>query len=140
MIIGAIIAMVLLDVGALVVIRRRRAMLISSLRLRRLRRVLWVAGGLLGLAVVALPWRYDAETWILGFPVPGAIFELWTNAKGESFWADFVGPITPLLLAVDLLLCVWLPQSALATILLLRRPQGEPTANKPLQPTGSAGG
>jgi hypothetical protein len=120
MIYGAIIGVILLDIGSLVVIRRRRSRLRSSGALRRLRRLLWVVGIVLAVASVIFPWPYDTKTRILGFPIPGVVFELWTNSKGESFWADFVGPLSLPVLGVDFVLCVFLPQVVLAVVLIVR--------------------
>jgi hypothetical protein len=72
-------------------------------------------------------WYYDAETRIMGFPLPGVVWELWTNGKGEQFWADFGGPLTLPFLAVDLGLCAMLPQAILAAVLVYRVGRKETT-------------
>jgi hypothetical protein len=137
--VGLTATVVLLDVSALVTIYLKRATLRSSPRLQASRVWLWVLGVVLAVASVGVTWPYDSETRILGFPLPGVVWELWTNGKGEQFWADFVGPQTLPLLAADFALCLFLPQAILAAILICRTKQNE-QPNKPLQPTGSAGG
>lgn len=120
MIIGAIIGVILIDIGSMVIIRRKRSGLRSSDLLQRLRWVLWALGVVLAVASVTVTWPCDAETRLLGFPIPGVVFELWTNSKGESFWADFLGPVSLPFLAVDFVLCFFLPQVILAAILIVR--------------------
>lgn len=138
MIIATIIAVIVIDIGSMVIIRRRRSVLRCSDALSRWRWVLWLTGVVLAFGSVLVGWPYNASTRIVGFPIPGVIFELWTNSKGESFWADFVGPMTLPALAADFVLCLYLPQVILATLHILR--SEEQRRNKPLQPTGSADG
>lgn len=101
----------------------------ESQSLSRWRLRLWVLGGVLALSAVTITWPYDAETKILGFPFPGAVFELWTTSRGETFWADFTGPLSLPFLALDFALMLYAPQSVLAMMLLTggpRKAAGQP--------------
>jgi hypothetical protein len=118
MIYTAIIVTIAIDVFALVIIGRERIQLEESQSLQRWRRRLWGLGGVLALSAVMIAWPYDAETKILGFPFPGAVFELRTTSRGETFWADFVGPLSLPFLALDFALILYAPQSVLAVMLL----------------------
>ncbi|MHC4471768.1 MAG: hypothetical protein ACYS99_12480, partial [Planctomycetota bacterium] len=96
------------------VLRNSRALRISRL-------LLWIMGLVLALISVSIPWPCGSEARVLGFPVPAAVFEQFTNASGESYWLDFVSPLTLPLLLVDFALCLFLPQTGLACILLVHR-------------------
>ncbi len=131
---AATLGTIVLDVWSMIIIRRRRNRLSPSRSLQRLRWILWAIGLALASLAVTITWHYTAETKILGFPFPGAVFELWTNGSGSSLpagfvgpvpndndgshWVDFVGPLTLPFLAMDFVLCLYLPQVALALTLL----------------------
>lgn len=118
MIYFVIIVTIAIDVAALGIIARKRVQLGRSHSLQRWRRRLWVLGVVFALSAVTIPWPYDAKTRILGFPFPGVVFELWTTSSGETFWADFVGPLSLPMLALDFVLILCVPQSVLAAMLL----------------------
>ena len=89
-----------------------------------MRALLWIVGIAVGLMSVSVSWSYDPGVRYLGFPFPGVVFELWTNRHGQTYWADFAGPVTLPVLAVDFLLCMMLPQVALAAVLMVRSDSG----------------
>ena len=97
--------LIAIDIAAIVIIRRHREILNQSGRIKLLRKVAWVLGGCLGIAVCVLTWPYSATTRILGFPIPAAFLHLEGNA-----YRDYVSPFTPLIMALDFSIWLCLPQ------------------------------
>lgn len=121
----AILVVVAIDVWTKVVIHKNSKVLAASPALVRLRKKLFLAGILFGLAAIFFTWPYDSTHDILGFPIPAAVFELVTAPDGVQYWADFVGPLTWPFLILDFLFCLYFPQLIVAILLLKNRSDSE---------------
>lgn len=83
-----------------------------SPRTRTLMLAGWVVGGVLATLAVTVWWPFDRDARIVGFPLPGAIFE-----RSGDGWIDFVGPTTLPFLMIDFVTCLLAPQILLVVYL-----------------------
>jgi len=118
MLYALIIAITVLNLLAWIYLIRKRQQINSCTKLRRWRMGLWVIGGVLAVLAVTVTWPSGNKVRFLGFPLPGAAFEL-VATGAEPYWADFVGPLTLPILVIDFVFCLCLPQVALAILLLV---------------------
>lgn len=83
-----------------------------SRRTGTLRLAGWVVGGVLATLAVTVCWPFGPDARIVGFPLPGAIFE-----RAGDGWVDFVGPTTLPFLMIDFVTCLLAPQVLLVVYL-----------------------